>query len=179
MACLLAGVSADAKEKTVGEVLKALNAKEVKPDTVLRVGDAAYRVESNGLVRNVKNELEVDKAAACTAEGCAEGKNSEEDGKSGAVVGDWVRTGDVRDCLGEVLPAEELKKLAGEDLFLLVCCDAEGRVLEVSFQMSEKSGFTLEQVVALERYLKKRHRVDMSAKKGDKDVYRVMYMLSV
>ena len=52
-------------------------------------------------------------------------------------------------------------------------------MLEVSFQMSEKSGFTLEQVVALERYLKKRHRVDMSAKKGDKDVYRVMYMLSV
>lgn len=179
MACLLAGVSADAKEKTVGEVLKALNAKEVKPDTVLRVGDAAYRVESNGLVRNVKNELEVDKAAACTAEGCAEGKNSEEDGKSGAVVGDWVRTGDVRDCLGEVLPAEELKKLAGEFWVMQVCCDTEGNVLEVNFQMAENNRLTMEQIAAIEQYLKKNHKVDVSGHSCVKDVYRVLYMLGV
>ena len=176
---MLAGVSADAKEKTVGEVLKALNAKEVKPDTVLRVGDAAYRVESNGLVRNVKNELEVDKTAACAADGCAEGKDSEENGKSGAVVGDWGCTGDARNYLGEAISAEELKKLAGEFWVMQVCCDAEGNVLEVNFQMAENNRLTMEQIAAIEQYLKKSHKVDVSGHSCVKDVYRVLYMLGL
>ena len=180
VACLLAGMSVSAKEdKTVGGLVIELKADSTRSDTLLRVGDAVYRLERNGLLRNVENTQVVKEPTTCTAEGCVSGDAVGQADGEGGFTGDWARMGSARENFGEFLPARELKKWAGEDLFLLVCCDAEGRVLEVSFQMSEKSGFTLEQVVALERYLKKRHRVDMSAKKGDKDVYRVMYMLSV